>query len=63
MPAGTVAGEMETRLRAQARRKGFKGRRAERYVYGTMNKAGVMHGNEVTAKGMRSYAYNRRVRA
>lgn len=62
MPAGSVAGEMETRLRAQARKKKLKGRRADAYVYGTMNNAGVMHGNKVTDKGMRHYAAGRRMK-
>ena len=31
---------MEMRLRARARRKGLKGRRADAYVYGTMRKTG-----------------------
>ena len=61
MPAGTVAGEMEARLRKQARKKGLKGRRADSYVYGSMNKAGTMHGNKPTAKGMRNYAANRKM--
>jgi hypothetical protein len=61
MPAGTVAGEMESRLRKAARKKGLKGRSADSYVYGTMNNAGTMRGNQVTAKGMREYAASRRV--
>ena len=61
MPAGTVAGQMEARLRRQAKKKGMKGRRADRYVYGTMNKAGVMHGNKATAKGMRDRVQTRRM--
>ena len=61
MPAGTVAGEMEARMRKQAKKKGLKGRRADSYVYGTMNQAGAMHGSKTTAKGMRSYAANRKM--
>lgn len=61
MPAGTVAGDMEGRLRAQARKKKLKGRSAASYVYGTMNKAGVMHGNKVTRKGMAHHAAMRRM--
>lgn len=56
MPAGTVAAEMEARLKKQARKKGLKGRHADSYIYGTMNNAGVMHGNQTTAKGMKHYA-------
>jgi hypothetical protein len=52
---------MEGRLRAQARKKKLKGRRADAYVYGTMNNTGVMHGNKTTDKGMHSYAAHRRM--
>ncbi len=43
--------QMEAALRHSAAKKGLTGRAADRYVYGTMNKEGVMHGNKVTAKG------------
>lgn len=52
MPAGTAVAKAEASIRAQARKKGLKGRRADRYVYGTLNKAGLMHGNQATAKGL-----------
>lgn len=42
---------LETRLKAEAAKKGFTGRRAARYVYGAMNDLGAMKGNKVTAKG------------
>jgi hypothetical protein len=42
---------LETKLRAQAGKKGFKGKRADRYVYGAMNNMGAMRGNKETAKG------------
>lgn len=42
---------LERRLRAQARKKGFSGERADRYVYGAMNDLGAMHGSKETAKG------------
>ena len=42
---------LEDKLKATARRKGFKGRRAARYVYGAMNNMGAMRGNKETAKG------------
>lgn len=42
---------LEDKLRSEAARKGFKGRRADRYVYGTMNHMGAMHGNKETEKG------------
>lgn len=31
---------LERKLRTQARKKGFKGKRANRYVYGTLRKTG-----------------------
>jgi hypothetical protein len=34
-----------------AAKKGKRGRAADRYVYGTMNSIGAMHGNKITAKG------------
>jgi hypothetical protein len=42
---------LENKLQAKARQKGFKGRRATAYTYGTLNKIGAMHGSKVTAKG------------
>lgn len=42
---------LEQKLRDEARRKGLKGKRADRYVYGAMNAIGAMHGNKETAKG------------
>lgn len=44
---------LENRLRAEAAKKGFSGRRADRYVYGAMNNMGAMHGSQETAKGAR----------
>ena len=44
---------LERKLKAKARKKGFKGERADRYVYGTMNAIGAMHGSKTTAKGRR----------
>lgn len=32
--------ELERQLKSQARKKGFKGERADRYVYGTLRKTG-----------------------
>lgn len=34
---------VEDKLKRQARKKGFKGKRADAYVYGTMNKLGMLH--------------------
>ena len=31
------------KLAAQARKKGYRGKRADRYVYGTMNKLGMLN--------------------
>lgn len=42
---------LEDRLKAQAKKKGYKGKRAAAYVYGTMNNIGAMRGNKETAKG------------
>jgi hypothetical protein len=42
---------LEDHLRASARKKGMKGRKADAYVYGAMNNMGAMHGNQETAKG------------
>lgn len=42
---------LEENLRRQARKKGLKGKRADRYVYGAMNNLNVMHGNQETEKG------------
>jgi hypothetical protein len=42
---------LERELRQQARKKGFTGKRADEYVYGTMNNVGAMHGSKETAKG------------
>jgi hypothetical protein len=32
--------ELERKLKAQARKKGFKGERADRFVYGTLRQTG-----------------------
>lgn len=42
---------LEKKLRAEASKKGFTGRKAARYVYGAMNNMGAMKGNQETAKG------------
>ena len=42
---------LEDKLAAEARKKGFTGRRAARYEYGALNNMGAMRGNKVTAKG------------
>lgn len=51
---------LEKKLEAQAKKKGFKGRRADRYVYGTMNSIGAMRGNQETEKGAEMEAKHKR---
>jgi hypothetical protein len=51
MPAGSKVAKAESALKSAAKKKGFKGERADRYVYGALNNMGLMHGNEATAKG------------
>ena len=51
---------LETRLKAEAAKKGYAGRHADAYVYGTMNKIGAMHGNRETAKGRAMDAKHKR---
>jgi len=51
---------LEDKLRAEARAKGFKGKRADRYVYGAMNNMGAMRGNQETAKGAQMEEKHRR---
>jgi len=42
---------LENKLRAEAAAKGYSGKRADAYVYGSMNNMGAMRGNKETAKG------------
>ena len=42
---------LEAKLKAEAAKKGFKGKRAARYVYGAMNNMDAMRGSKETAKG------------
>lgn len=42
---------LEDALRRAAAKKGMKGKRADRYVYGAMNNIGAMRGNKETARG------------
>jgi hypothetical protein len=42
---------LEEKLKAAASKKGFKGRKAAAYVYGTLNNIGAMRGNRITARG------------
>lgn len=47
---------LHDRLAAEAAKKGMKGKRAARYVYGAMNNMGAMHGSVETDKGRRMQA-------
>lgn len=47
---------LEDILRRGAVKKGFKGKRADKYVFGAMNNMGAMKGNQPTAKGERMQA-------
>ena len=38
--------KLEAKLKKEAARRGYTGKRADRYVYGTMNRLGVMFGNK-----------------
>jgi len=42
---------LESKLESAGRAKGKTGRALDRYVYGTMNNIGAMHGNKITPKG------------
>jgi hypothetical protein len=42
---------LKRRLAAQAAQKGYRGARADRYTYGTLNAIRAMHGSQTTAKG------------
>ena len=53
MPAGSKVAKAEEALKASAKKKGYKGRRAAGYVYGALNNMGMMHGNQPTARGMK----------
>lgn len=44
MPAGSAAAKVEAKLKKE-----YPGNKHA--IYGTLNKAGLMHGNKVTAKG------------
>lgn len=51
MPKGSKVDAAETALKAGARKKGLKGKRADAYVYGTLNNMGFKRGNATTSKG------------
>lgn len=47
---------LEDILKRAAKKKGFAGKRAARYVYGSMNNMGAMRGSKETAKGAQMQA-------
>ena len=51
MPAGTKVAKAEAALRAEARKKGLTGDRADQYVYGALNNDGLKRGNKTTSRG------------
>lgn len=42
---------LETRLKAEAAKKGISGKQADRYVFGAMNNMGAMKGSKETKTG------------
>lgn len=42
---------LENKLKREASKRGYKGRRTAAYVFGAMNNMGAMRGNKITAKG------------
>jgi hypothetical protein len=51
MPKGSSVDKAERALRSEARKKGLTGEQADRYVFGSLNNKGLMHGNKATTKG------------
>ena len=51
MPRGTKVAKAERALKAGARKKGLTGARADRYVFGTLNKIGLKKGSKTTRRG------------
>lgn len=51
---------LEGRLETEARKKGYSGKRAAAYIYGTLNNIGAMHGSRETAKGRAMQAKHNR---
>ena len=42
---------LEKILKGEAKQRGFRGKKAAAYVYGTMNNIGAIHGHKETANG------------
>ena len=53
MPQGSSVAYVEAKLKKRANKKGIKDKGA--YVYGTLNKIGLMRGNKPTAKGLKKH--------
>jgi hypothetical protein len=51
MPTGTKVAKAERALKAEAKAKGLTGDRADRYIYGALNKIGLKSGNKTTPRG------------
>ncbi len=52
MPEGTKVAKAETALKAEARKKGLHGKKADAYVFGTLNKIGLKKGSKSTPAGL-----------
>jgi hypothetical protein len=57
MPKGSKVEQVEGKLKAEY---GTASRTAQAKVYGTLNKAGLMHGNKVTKKGLQKASAKKR---
>ena len=55
--------ELEAKLKRSAKKKGFKGKRADRYVYGALNNMGHMRGSEMTDRGREAELHEMRRKA
>jgi len=51
MPKGTKVAKAERALKASARKKGLTGKRANAYIFGTLNKIGLKRGSKTTRRG------------
>jgi hypothetical protein len=51
MPRGTKVAKAEAALKSSAVKRGLSGERADRYIYGTLNKLGLKSGNKTTPRG------------
>lgn len=47
--------ELEEKLKRSGKKKGFVGKRLNKYIYGTMNKLGLMKGNKTSKKSKSKY--------